>query len=206
MKPQEIESLSLSIIDEEAGPHTFSDKQWPVVRRMIHTTADFDWVTMTRFHPQAIDAGIEAISAGRPIITDTGMARMGIRRKEIEAYGGTVECFMADGQVAQSALEKGITRATAAMDTAAEQFSGGIYVVGNAPTALLRLMELMDAGRVTPDLIVGLPVGFVNAAESKALLLERSTVPFITNVGRKGGSAIAASVINAMIILAKENK
>ncbi len=206
MKPQEIETMSFRIIDDEAGPHTFSDRQWPIVRRMIHTSADFEWITMTRFHPQAIEAGIGTIRAGKPIITDTGMARMGIRRKEIEAYGGKVECFMADPQVAQSALEKGVTRAKEAVDVAAKRFAGGIYVVGNAPTALLRLLELMDAGRVAPDLIVGLPVGFVNAAESKALLLERSTVPYITNVGRKGGSAIAASVINAMIILAKENK
>lgn len=111
---------------------------------------------------------------------------------------------MSDPLVAKAAVENGTTRAKEAIDIAATQFSGGIYVVGNAPTALLRLMELMDSGNLMPDLIVGLPVGFVNAAESKELLLKRGQPPFITNVGRKGGSAIAASVINALIILSKE--
>lgn len=203
MKPQEIETLSFSIIDKEAGAHTFSERQWPVVRRMIHTSADFEWMRMVRFHPEAVSAGIAAIRAGKPIITDTQMARMGIRKKEIENFGGTVECFMSDPQVAKAAAEKGITRAKEAMDRAAARFKGGIYVVGNAPTALLRLIELMDSGKVMPDLIVGLPVGFVNAAESKALLLKRDQPPFVTNVGRKGGSAIAAGVINALIILSK---
>lgn len=205
MKPQEIESLSFRIIDEEAGSHGFKEQEWNVVRRMIHTTADFEWITMVRFHSKAIAAGIAALKAGKPIITDTQMARMGIRKKDIEANGGKVECFMTDPQVAKAALAKGVTRAKEAINMAADRYSGGIYVVGNAPTALLQLIELMEKGQVAPDLIVGLPVGFVNAAESKALLMEKSNVPYITNQGRKGGSAIAASVINALIILATES-
>jgi precorrin-8X/cobalt-precorrin-8 methylmutase len=203
MKPQDIESLSFNIIDKEAGPHGFTQEQWPIVRRMIHTSADFEWMKIVRFHPEAVTKGIEAIRSGKSIITDTQMARMGIRKKVIESYGGNVKCFMNDPLVAKKAIEKGITRAKVAMDVAAEFHKGGIYVVGNAPTALLRLIELIDTQIINPDLIVGLPVGFVNAAESKALLLEHNHPPFITNIGRKGGSAIAASVINALIVLSK---
>jgi precorrin-8X/cobalt-precorrin-8 methylmutase len=206
MKPNDIESLSFDIIDKEAGPHSFSKEQWPIVRRMIHTSADFDWIKIVRFHPEAVAKGIAAIRAGIPIVTDTQMARMGIRQKVIESYGGLVACFMNDPSVAQKAIEKGVTRAKVAMDVAAANFPEGIYVVGNAPTALLRLIELIDAGTINPALIVGLPVGFVNAAESKALLLERNQPPFITNIGRKGGSTIAAGVINALIILAEMRK
>ena len=206
MNPKDIESFSFDIIDKEAGPHSFPHDQWPIVRRMIHTSADFDWIKIVRFHPEAVARGIAAIRAGKPIITDTQMARMGIRQKAIESYGGLVACFMDDPLVAQTAIEKGITRARVAMDVAAANFPEGIYVVGNAPTALLRLIELTDAGTINPALILGLPVGFVNAAESKALLRERTRPPFITNIGRKGGSTIAASVINALIILAEMRK
>jgi precorrin-8X/cobalt-precorrin-8 methylmutase len=203
MKPDDIEALSFRIIDKEAGPHGYAEEQWSIVRRMIHTSADFEWMKIIRFHPKAVTKGIEAIRTGKSIITDTQMARMGIRQKEIETYGGTVTCFMNDPLVVKKAVEKGVTRAKVAMDVAADSFKEGIYVVGNAPTALLRLIELIDAKIINPDLIVGLPVGFVNAAESKALLLKRTQVSFITNKGRKGGSAVAASVINALIVLSK---
>lgn len=203
MKPDDIEALSFHIIDKEAGPHGYTKEQWSIVRRMIHTSADFEWMKIIRFHPKAVAKGIEAIRTGKSIITDTQMARMGIRQKEIETYGGTVTCFMNDPLVVKRAVEKGVTRAKVAMDVAADSFKEGIYVVGNAPTALLRLIELIDAEIINPDLIVGLPVGFVNAAESKALLLKRTQVSFITNKGRKGGSALAAGVINALIILSK---
>ncbi len=205
MKPHEIEQLSFQIIDSEAGEHGFSADQWPVVRRVIHTSADFEWQRMIRFHPQAILSGVSAIRKGCPIITDTNMARAGIRQRDLARFGGTVKCYMTEKQVAETAARKGITRAKAAVDVAAPELSGGIYVVGNAPTALLRLIELMDLGTVRPALVVGLPVGFVNAAESKALLLERD-VPHVTNVGRKGGSNVAAAVVNAFIIKAGEKK
>jgi len=201
MKPHEIEQLSFQMIDTEAGDHGFSADQWPVVRRVIHTSADFEWQRMIRFHPRAILSGVSAIRNGCPIITDTNMARAGIRQRDLARFGGMLNCYMTDERVAETAARKGITRAKAAVDVAAPTLSGGIYVVGNAPTALLRLIELMDQGTVRPALVVGLPVGFVNAAESKALLVEMD-IPFISNVGRKGGSNIAASVVNALILLA----
>ena len=205
MKPHEIEQLSFQIIDGEAGDHGFSMDQWPVVRRVIHTSADFEWQQMIRFHPQAIVSGVSAIRSGFPIITDTNMARAGIRQRDLARFGGTVTCYMTDERVAETAARKGITRAKAAVDVAAPSITGGIYVVGNAPTALLRLVELIDQGTLRPARVVGLPVGFVNAAESKALLLE-CDVPHVTNVGRKGGSNVAAAVVNALIIKAGEKK
>jgi precorrin-8X/cobalt-precorrin-8 methylmutase len=205
MKPLEIEQLSFQIIDSEAGDHGFPPDQWPLVRRVIHTSADFEWQAMIRLHPQAIASGVAAIRAGGTIVTDTNMARVGIRQRDLEAFGGSVRCYMADERVAAAAAREGITRAKAAVDLAAAEVSGGIYVVGNAPTALLRLIELIDQGQAKPALVVGLPVGFVNAAESKALLLD-GDVPFISNVGRKGGSNVAAAVVNALIIMAAEKR
>jgi precorrin-8X/cobalt-precorrin-8 methylmutase len=129
------------------------------------------------------------------------MARVGMRQRDLDRFGVKVHCYMTDQRVSETAVQKGITRATAAMDVAAAELAGGICVVGNAPTALLRLMQLMDQGDARPALVVGLPVGFVNAAESKAMLLEKD-IPYITNVGRKGGSNVAAAVINALVIMA----
>jgi precorrin-8X/cobalt-precorrin-8 methylmutase len=201
MQPHEIEQQSFRIIDDEAGPHPFSAQEWQVVRRVIHTSADFQWQRMIRFHPRAIAAGIGAIRKGCTIITDTNMARVGIRRRDLVRFGGAVTCYVADARVAERARREKITRAKAAVDVAVAEMSGGIYVVGNAPTALLRLIERVDAGEADPALVVGLPVGFVNAAESKALLRRRD-IPHITNVGRKGGSNVAAAVVNALIIMA----
>ena len=201
MKPEEIESTSFDIIDAEVGNHDFDEPQWSIVRRMIHTTADFEFKDMVRIHPEAIAAGIQAIRSGKMIITDTNMARVGIRTKELAQFGVTVKCYMNDPRIHEKAKSNGTTRAKAAVDMAADDMNGGIYVVGNAPTALLRLIELVNEGQAAPALIIGLPVGFVNAAESKAALLELD-YPSITNIGRKGGSNLAASVVNALIILA----
>ena len=201
MKPAEIESTSFDIIDREVGNHDFNGSQWAIVRRMIHTTADFEFKDMVRFHPGAIPAGIKAIRNGKMIITDTNMARVGIRTKELAQFGVTVKCYMNDPLIHEKAKSNGTTRAKAAVDMAVDDMRDGIYVVGNAPTALLRLIELVNAGKVRPALIIGLPVGFVNAAESKAALLEMDH-PYISNIGRKGGSNLAASVVNALTILA----
>ena len=203
MKPDEIERSSFQIIDQEAGTHHFTEKQWSIVRRMIHTTADFEFKEMVRFHPDAISAGIEAIRNGKMIITDTNMARVGIRKKESEQFGGHVKCYINDPLIHEKAVVTGGTRAKAAVDMAISEMKDGIYVVGNAPTALLRLIELVSAKKARPALIIGLPVGFVNAAESKAALMEMD-YPYISNVGRKGGSNVAASVVNALAILANE--
>ena len=201
MKPQEIEDLSFRIIEEEAGPHGFNAEEWPVVRRMIHTSADFEYLESIRFNGDAVKKGIQAIRSGKPIFTDTNMARVGIRKKEVHSFGGSVQCLIADEEVARLAVANGTTRALAAVDQAAAQLDGGIYVVGNAPTALLRLMEHIRSGKVKPALVVGFPVGFVNAAESKDELMTLD-IPYITNKGRKGGSNIAAAVINALAIMA----
>ena len=201
MKPEQIEQLSFQIIDREAGPHDFSAQQWSIVRRMIHTSADFDYQKMVRFHPDAITAGIEAIRAGKAIITDTNMARVGIRKIELERLGVTVKCYMNDPSVRDKALSNGTTRAKAAVEAAVADMKDGIYVIGNAPTALLRLCELIETKQACPALIIGLPVGFVNAAESKAALIALD-YPYISNIGRKGGSNVAASVVNALTILA----
>lgn len=201
MKPQQIEDLSFKIIEEEAGSHGFDEKQWPIVRRMIHTSADFEYIKTIRFHADAISMGIQAIQNGCQIFTDTNMARVGIRKKEITGFGGQVDCLIADPAVAEKAKADGTTRALAAVDMACEKIDGGIYVVGNAPTALLRLIELIEAKKASPALVIGFPVGFVNAAESKAELLNVD-IPYITNTGRKGGSNIAAAIVNALAIMA----
>ncbi len=204
MKPDEIEALSFKIIDREAGPHGFSDEQWPVVRRMIHTSADFEYRDSVRFHPDAVAAGIAAIRAGKSIITDTNMARVGIRQRDLKPFGATLTCYMNASVVHENAKSAGTTRAHAAVDAAISDMADGIYVIGNAPTALLHLIERIKEKKAQPALIIGLPVGFVNAAESKAELLKQDNPPYITNVGRKGGSNVAAAVVNALAIRATQ--
>ncbi|MEH0022193.1 MAG: precorrin-8X methylmutase [Desulfobacter sp.] len=201
MKPQEIEDLSFTIIEEEAGDHGFDQREWPVVRRMIHTSADFEYIRTIRFNREAVETGIKAIQSGCRIITDTNMARVGIRKREIESFGGSVDCLIGDPAVADQAKKNGTTRALAAVDMACDTLGSGIYVVGNAPTALLRLIDLIRDKKAAPALVIGFPVGFVNAAESKDALMELD-IPYITNKGRKGGSNIAASVVNALAIAA----
>ncbi len=196
MKPENIEKLSFQIIDKEAGDHGFSSLEWPIVRRMIHTSADFEYIKTIRFHKNAIDAAIRALKNGCSIFTDTNMARAGIRKP--------AHCFIKDEAVVREAFDKNLTRAEAAVDKASDLMDNAIYVIGNAPTALLRLIELVKMGKAKPALIIGFPVGFVNAAESKHDLIELD-FPYISNVGRKGGSNIAASVVNALTVLAENN-
>lgn len=204
MKPEEIEATSFEIIEKEAGAHGFAPDQWQVVRRMIHTSADFEYLRCVRFHPQAIAAGVRAIQAGNTIITDTQMLKAGIRRPELDRFNVSLKCFIRDSRVVETAARNGITRAQTAVDAAVAQMPDGIYVIGNAPTALLRLTELVQQKKARPALIVGLPVGFVAAAESKAVL-RTIDHPYITNTGRKGGSTVAASVINALLKMAVSN-
>jgi len=203
MKLQEIEKESFRIIDQEAGEHGFPQDQWNIVRRMIHTTADFDYIHTVRFHPQAVQAGIKAIKQGKNIITDTEMAKVGIQKANLDAFGARVMCFINDPNVIDLARKKKTSRAAVAVDHAIPFMEDGIYAIGNAPTALFRLLELMKQDIACPALVIGLPVGFVNAAESKAALMGFK-VPFISNVGRKGGSNVAASVVNSLIKLILE--
>jgi precorrin-8X/cobalt-precorrin-8 methylmutase len=203
MKPEDIEKLSFKIIEQEIGTHALTHDQWPIVRRMIHTSADFEYKDTVRFHPDAVKAGLEAIRNGKKIITDTNMARVGIRKKELDRFGACTECYMNDPMIHRNAKASGVTRAKVAVDMAVESMQDGIYVVGNAPTALMRLVELIKGHKAQPALVIGLPVGFVNAAESKAALMELDH-PYISNIGRKGGSNVAASVVNALAIMASE--
>jgi len=205
MKPDEIENLSFQIIEREIGAHNLAHEQWLIVRRMVHTSADFEYKDMVRFHPDAIKSGLDAIRSGKKIITDTNMARVGIRQKELDQFGASTACFINDPMVHRQAKDSGVTRAKVAVDMAVDDMEGGIYAVGNAPTALLRLIELVKEQKARPALIIGLPVGFVNAAESKAALVELDH-PYISNVGRKGGSNVAATVVNALAIMAAEIK
>lgn len=199
--PRRIEKGSFDIIDAEAGPHDWSDEAWQIVRRMIHTSADFDYLTTTRIHPRAIAAGVRAIREGRTIFTDTSMAKAGIAVRRLTPHGSRVETLIADPRVRAKAEEEGTTRAAVAVDVCLDVLGRGVYVVGNAPTALFRLLERIEEGAAQPALVIGLPVGFVNAAESKDALA-RTDIPHITALGRKGGSNVAAAVVNALAILA----
>ena len=201
----DIEAESLRIIDAEVPePRPFVGAEWAVVRRMIHTTADFEMLQLTRFHPRAVEAGLAALARGALIVTDTEMAHAGIPERRMIPLGCRVRCLMRDPAVTELAREQGCTRARAAVDFAVADLSPDIYVIGNAPTALLRLLEHVAAGRARPALIVGMPVGFVNAAESKEELMAQTSVPYVGVRGRKGGSALAACVVNALaeIVLA----
>lgn len=202
-EPEAIERRSMEIIDSLVPePRPFEGAQWAVARRMVHTTADFELLDHVRFHPHAVLAGLTAIRAGASIVTDTRMAAAGIPPRRLEPFGCRVLCLMNDPEVAHEAKRRGLTRAHVAVERAASLEGPVIWAVGNAPTALLRLLDLLDAGRVRPALIVGMPVGFVNAEQSKDLLMARTDIPWIAIEGRKGGSALAACTVNALAELA----
>ncbi len=201
-KPEDIETESFRIIDSEVPePRPYTGEKWEVVRRMIHTTADFELLNLVRFHEKAVDSGVAALKKGCTIVTDTEMAKRGIPVRRLEPLKCDVRCLINDERVVSRAKTEEITRAKAAVDVAVNEIKPEIYVVGNAPTALIRLVEHVDNGAAAPALVVGMPVGFVNAAESKALLMSRD-IPYIAIEGRKGGSALAASVVNALAIIA----
>lgn len=201
--PMEIENESMRIIESEVPePRPYAGDEWLVVRRMIHTSADFEMLDLVRFSPGAVDTGREALARGCRVFTDTEMARCAIPMRRLEPLGCSVTCLMNDPAVMERAKREGITRAKAAVDKSAADMAGGIVVIGNAPTALLRLLELVEAGQAAPALVVGMPVGFVNAAESKAMLAAQTHVPFITIEGRKGGSPLAGCAVNAMADMA----
>jgi precorrin-8X/cobalt-precorrin-8 methylmutase len=201
LHPHEIEKESFRRIEAQVGSRALPPAAWAVARRMIHTTGDFEYLDNVRFHPQAIAAGLEALGRGRLVVTDTRMLQAGIGTGRLNRLGVEVICLMDDPEVAREAKNRGLTRATVAMERALPRVAGGIVAIGNAPTALLCLMDLLAAGASPPALIVGVPVGFVNAAESKEAL-SRLNSPFITSLGPKGGSAVAASIINALAIMA----
>ena len=203
MKPEDIETESFRIIDEEAGDHGWPKAEWQVVRRVIHTSADFEYAQSLILSDDVIERGVAAFKSGAGIVTDTTMALSGISKPRLVQFGTRISCHIADQDVIQLAKKEGITRSIAAMRKAVSDPGNRIFVIGNAPTALFELLRLIQSGAAPqPELIIALPVGFVGAEESKnALASGRHNIPFITNIGRKGGSNVAAAVVNALAIL-----
>lgn len=201
--PQEIEKKSFETIDEEMGEHSFTDEEYKIVQRIIHASADFELGKSMLFHPKAIEAGIEAIKAGKRIVCDVQMVQVGISKPRVEAYGCETKVYIKDPEVVEEAKKMQATRSILAMRKAAKEADGGIFAIGNAPTALLELIRLVKEGEAKPGLIIGVPVGFISAEESKEELAKLD-VPFITNAGRKGGSTIAVAALNAIAILAEK--
>ena len=198
VKPNEIEKRSMEIITQELNGRTWPEPQFSIVKRCIHTSADFDYADNLCFSENAAMLGVEALRRGAVIVTDTKMAWSGINKKKLAEYGGEAYCFMSEEDVAKEAQERGCTRAAICMERGAALGKEVIFAVGNAPTALIRLYELIQEGKVDPALIIGAPVGFVNVVEAKELIMTAG-VPYIVPRGRKGGSNIAATICNAML-------
>lgn len=197
-KPHEIEKKSMEIITAELGGRTWPEPTFSVVRRCIHTSADFDYADNLRFSEGAVELGVKLLHSGANIVTDTMMAFSGINKNILESYGGKAHCFIKDQDVIEEAKRRGCTRATVSMEKALELKGPIIFAIGNAPTALMRICELVKEKRIEPALIIGAPVGFVNVVESKEMAMEMDT-PYIIPAGRKGGSNIAATICNAML-------
>lgn len=205
MKPEEIEAESFRIIDFEAGDHGWPNLEWQVVRRAIHTSADFEYAQSMVLSDDVVAKAISALKSGTCIVTDTNMALSGISKPRLVPFGCSVSCHVADQDVVELAKAEGITRSIAAMRKAVANSDSRIFVIGNAPTALFELLRLVETGAAKPALIIALPVGFVGAEESKnALASGGHDIPFIANIGRKGGSNVAAAVVNALAILAAQ--
>ncbi|MDD4159666.1 MAG: precorrin-8X methylmutase [Synergistaceae bacterium] len=198
MKPDEIESASMKIIASEMSPWLGAPEELPIVKRVIHTTADFDFAENIRFSNGAVRLVRCALKKGATIVTDTNMAAAGINKAACGRFNVEVVCRMADPDVRREAELRGTTRAAVSMEAAVKATPDAVFAVGNAPTALLRLCELIDEGKARPALVIGVPVGFVNVVESKERLM-RTEVPYITALGRKGGSPIASTIINALL-------
>lgn len=205
VKPAEIEKRSFEIITEELGDTHLIPGTEPIVKRCIHTSADFDYAKNLCFSENAVEKAIQAIKEGACIVTDTQMAKAGINKRALARYKGEVYCFMSDEDVAKLAKEKGSTRASVSMEKAALLDKKLIFAIGNAPTALVRLYELIQEKKIDPKLIIGVPVGFVNVVQSKELIME-TEVPYIVARGRKGGSNIAACICNALLYMIDNNR
>ncbi len=199
IKPMDIEKRSFEIIAQTLGDKRLDPENELVIKRAIHTTADFDYADNLVFSPHAVSLGIEALRGGCDIVTDTQMAKAGINKTTLSSLGGEVHCFMSDADVAAEAGARGVTRAMVSMEKAASLQKKCIFAIGNAPTALVALENLMAADKIHPLLIIGVPVGFVNVVESKELIIEKHRVPYIVARGRKGGSNVAAAICNALL-------
>ena len=197
--PMEIEARSFEIIESEL-PHPIDPALAPIIKRVIHTSADYDYADSLCFSDNVVGKALEAIREGAVIVTDTTMAMSGINKKALAKHGGEACCFIGDADVAGAAKANGTTRAVASMDKAAGIDRPLIFAIGNAPTALVRLYELITEGRLKPRLVIGVPVGFVNVVQSKELIMT-ADVPYIVARGRKGGSNVAAAICNALLYM-----
>jgi precorrin-8X/cobalt-precorrin-8 methylmutase len=204
-KAFDIEKASFEVIDAEVGNHGYSAAEWPIVRRVIHATADFDFAVdrdnKLVFHSKALGSAFDAIRNKCTIVTDVEMVIAAINKKSVSDLGLETACYISDKEVIEKAKSAGMTRSEVAMRHAAADMDGGIVAVGNAPTALYEVLKMVKEEVASPALIIGIPVGFVSAVESKQELLRTASVPFITNTGRKGGSSVAGSIINAIMLL-----
>lgn len=206
VRPRDIEARSFEIIGVELGPLELDPSAGLVVKRVIHATADFDFARTLRFSPQAIEHGVEALRAGGDIVTDTTMVAAGINKRVLGSFGGTVHTFIADADVAEEARARGVTRSVVSMERAARLPGPIVMAIGNAPTALVRVCQMVADGSMRPpELVIGVPVGFVNVVESKELL-ERTPVEHIVARGRKGGSTVAAAICNALLYIASGDR
>lgn len=200
--PMDIEKRSFEIIGQEMGNHNFDDRELSIIKRTIHTTADFEYKDLVYIREGAIDEALKVLKKGVVIYTDTKMALSGINKRALEKLGCKVVCYVSESEVAKIAKERGITRSMAAVEKAVED-GVEFFVFGNAPTALFRLKELIEEGKAKAKFIVGAPIGFVGAAESKEEI-EKVDLPMITVRGRKGGSSVAASIVNALMYMLVE--
>jgi len=201
MLPEQIEEKSFQLIEERVPSHSFDQKEWTIVRRMIHATVDFDLVHDTKFHPEAISKGIAALRRGTPIITDTKMVKAGINLKRLRKYKTKILCTISHPEVIKEAKLSSGTRASVAMQKMSSLMGGSIVAIGNAPTALFEVLKLAEKESQIPSLIIGVPVGLVGASESKEMLIKKE-IPYITVRGEKGGSPLAVSIINGLAVLA----
>lgn len=200
VRPQDIEKRSFAIISKELEEKgiVLPKEQELVTKRAIHTSADFDYAKTMTYSDHAVEIAKKLIQNGADIVTDTNMALAGVNKKELAKYGGEVHCFMAEEEVAKMAKDRGVTRAAVSMEKAAQIEKPVIFAIGNAPTALIELYEMIQRGKYRPAFIIGVPVGFVNVEAAKDLIL-KTDVPYIINRGRKGGSNIAAAICNALL-------
>ena len=200
-EPMTIENRSMELIAPHLAELHLDERETKLYSRLIHASGDVGYAPITRVHPQAIDAAIVALKRGVDIYTDVEMVRTGINKKKLASFGGTVHCLVADPDVAARAKTEGITRSMVAMRTFGKDMDGSIVAIGNAPTALFEVLRLVREEEIRPACIVGIPVGFVGAAESKAELAANDIVPYITVEGSKGGSPIAAAAVNALMYM-----
>jgi precorrin-8X/cobalt-precorrin-8 methylmutase len=205
-KGQSIEDASMQMIENEIGTHQYNEKEWPIVRRVIHSTADFDFAGKNKiiFHKDAIESAMNALRNGCSIIVDVNGVIGGLNKQNPKDFGNNIVCNISNPEIMELAKKEGKTRSQVSMRAATSDIDGGVVAIGNAPTALMEIIQMVKEGVVKPALIIGIPVGFICAAESKDELSKLEGAPFITNIGRKGGSSSASAIINAIFKLIRE--